>query len=167
MQKRLFFPMLVAFLLFPAGARAQRGGGPPFNGPRGALAFQLSDGEPVSFYLEWSRELDVTDEQRTQLIEIRRKLRLLNAPFMKQLDSLRQYAGVDLSERARLTESDREALKRFEEWARPVTESIRVNNDGARAEIRNVLQPLQLARADSINRANRELRGRRPEERRR
>ena len=93
--------------------------------------------------------------------------RAANDSYMKQLDSLRQYAGVDLSERARLTESDREALKRFEEWARPVTESIRVNNDGARAEIRNALQPLQLARADSINRANRELRGRRPEERRR
>lgn len=167
MQTRLVLPILVATLLLPAGVRAQRGGAPPFDGPRGALAFELSDGEPVSFYLEWSHELDVTDEQRSQLIEIRRKLRLLNAPFMRQLDSLRQYAGVELGERRRLTESDREALKRFEAWARPVTDSIRLNNDGARAEIRNVLLPLQLARADSINRANRELRGRRPGERRR
>ena len=165
MQKRLFLPMLVAALLLPSAADGQRGGGPPFNGPRGALAFQLSDGEPVSFYLEWSHELDVTDDQRSQLIEIRRKLRLLNAPFMKQLDSLRRYAGVDMSERSRITEEDREALKRFEEWARPITDSIRLNNDGARADIRHLLQPLQLARADSINRANRELRGRRPGER--
>ena len=146
--------------VFPNEAQAQRGN-PPFDGPRGARSFQLSDGEPVSFYLEWARELEVTDEQRVQLIEIRRKLRLANAPFMRQLDSLRQYAGVDLGERGRVSERDAESIKRFNEWARPITDSIKMNNDGARADIRNVMQPLQLARADSLFRANRDVRGRR------
>ena len=158
----LLSPFVVALLsAVPRVAIAQRGSAPPFDGPRGALSFQLSDGEPVSFYLEWARELEVTDDQRVQLIEIRRRLRMANAPFMHQLDSLRQYAGVDMSERGRVSEKDAEAMRRFNEWARPVTDSIRFNNDGARADIRRIMQPLQLARADSLFKANRDVRGRR------
>ncbi|MEO7965724.1 MAG: hypothetical protein ABIT38_17580 [Gemmatimonadaceae bacterium] len=158
----IYSSVLVALLAALASqARAQRGS-PPFEGPRGALSFQLSDGEPVSFYLEWARELEVTDDQRVQLIEVRRKLRVANAPFMKQLDSLRQASGLEMNESRRVSEKDAEALKRFNEWARPVTDSIRVNNDGARSDIRTILQPLQLARADSLFKANRDVRGRRP-----
>lgn len=165
MRKPLIIASFVVATLgvaLPAIARAQRGA-PPFDGPRGALSFQLSDGEPVSFYLEWARELEVTDDQRAQLIEVRRKLRVANAPFMRQLDSLRQAAGLEMGERGggRINERDAEALKRFNEWARPVTDSIKFNNDGARSDIRTILQPLQLARADSLFRANRDVRGRR------
>ena len=164
MPKPLFIASFVVAALsaaLPTIAHAQRGA-PPFDGPRGALSFQLSDGEPVSFYLEWARELEVTDDQRAQLIEVRRKLRVANAPFMRQLDSLRQAAGLEMGERGRMNERDAEALKRFNDWARPVTDSIKFNNDGARSDIRTILQPLQLARADSLFRANRDVRGRRP-----
>lgn len=129
---------------------------PPFEGPRGELSFELSDGEPVSFYLEWGRELELTVAQRQQLIEIRRRLRLVNDPFMQRLDSLREAAGVDLTPRRRLTDDDHAALRRFREWSQPTVDTIRVNNDGARAEIRLVLDPGQLARGDSIALAGQE-----------
>lgn len=154
--------LVAALACVPGIANAQRGGAPPYGGPPGSLQFQLSDGDPISFYLEWARELELTDDQRSQLIELRRRLRQTNAPFMRQLDSLRDVAGVQLGERRRVSEEDRAALERFQSLSRPVADSIRMNNDQARSELRNVLQPLQLARADSLNRANRDLRGRRP-----
>lgn len=163
-MRRVIALALAALFVIPAAASAQRGGGaPPFNGPRGALSFELSDGEPVSFYLEWARVLQLSDEQRDGLIEIRRKLRVQNAPFMRQLDSLRESAGVNMVERARLTEEDREALKRFNEWAAPVMDSIRINNDGARREIRALLDERQMTRADSVQRSVRDPRNRRPD----
>lgn len=157
--------LVSTILLLPASALAQRGGAsPPFDGPRGAFAFELSDGEPVSFYLEWGRVLELSDPQKAGLIEIRRKLRLQNAPFMRQLDSLREAAGVNMETRGRLGPRDQEALRRFEVWAAPVTDSIRVNNDGARREIRALLAEPQLIKADSLNREMQEQRrGRRPE----
>ena len=97
---------------------------------------QLSDGEPISFFLEISREIGLNDTQRARLMDMRRRLRAQNAPFMKQLDSLRSLAGVELGETGGLTASDREALERFRVWARPVVDSIRVNNDLAQAEAR-------------------------------
>ena len=144
---------LFAFL-DPTAVLAQRGGGaPPFDGPRGVVSFELSDGEPVSFYLEWSRVLELTEGQKSGLIEIRRKLRLQNAPFMRQLDSLREAAGVNMATRGRLDERDAASLRRFQEWSAPVTDSIRLNNDGARREIRALLAPPQMTRADSLNSA--------------
>jgi len=152
-------------MLLPAAALAQRGGGsPPFDGPRGAFAFELSDGEPVSFYLEWARVLELSERQKSGLIEIRRKLRGQNAPFMRQLDSLRAAAGVNMETRGRMGPRDEEALRRFREWSAPVTDSIRLNNDGARREIRALLDEPQLIKADSLNREMQGPgRGRRPE----
>lgn len=154
--------VMVALLLPFVELAAQRGAGsPPFEGPRGAFSFELSDGEPVSFYLEWSRMLELTEPQKTSLIDIRRRLRLQNAPFMRQLDSLRELAGIDMATRGRLTERDRESFQRFEQLAAPVIDSIRVNNEGARREIRAVLDVRQVARADSVQAELREMRGRR------
>jgi hypothetical protein len=162
-MRRIIALAFAALLGVPVAAAAQRGGGaPPFYGPRGAYSFELSDGEPVSFYLEWSRVLQLSEEQREGLIEVRRKLRVQNAPFMQQLDSLRERAGVNMSERGRLTEEDREALKRFNDWAAPVIDSIRLNNDGARREIRALLDARQMAKADSVQQAMRDPRTRRP-----
>ena len=150
-MRRIATLLVIAGLTsLPFGAVSAQRGAPPFDGPRGTLSFQLSDGEPVSFYLEWSRVLELSDSQKTALIEIRRKLRAQNAPFVHQLDSIRQYAGIDMTERGRLSEADREAFQRFEKWAAPVIDSIRVNNDGARREIRAVLSSPQLSRADSL-----------------
>jgi hypothetical protein len=83
-------------------------------------------------------------------MEIRRRLRQRNAPWTSKMDSLRELAGVDMGERARLTARDREALARFEEWSKPVVDSIRVNNDASRAEARLLLFDDQRRRADSI-----------------
>ena len=166
MRRRVFAAPLIAMLLLVTQvARAQRGSAPPFEGPRGALSFALSDGEPVSFYLEWAKELELSEEQRMRLIEVRRRLRVINAPFMRQLDSLRQYAGVDMQERGRLTERDTEALRRFREWSRPVTDSIRLNNEGAKADIRTILAERQMIKADSLQHAARDPRNRRPGQR--
>jgi hypothetical protein len=84
-----------------------------------------------------------------------------NAPFMQQLDSLRELAGIDMSTRGRISERDRESFQRFQQLAAPVIDSIRVNNDGARREIRGVLDARQAARADSVQAELRDMRGRR------
>jgi hypothetical protein len=69
---------------------------------------------------------------------------------MEQLDSLRELAGVDLGDRNGINQRDAEALRRFNAWARPVIDSIRLNNDAARAEARALLDPDQRTRLDSI-----------------
>lgn len=159
---RSFVLSIVAVAAASTVARAQRGGGaPPFGGPRPEFGFDLSDGEPVSFYLEWGRVLELTPDQKNGLIEIRRRLRLQNAPFMHQLDSLRELSGVDLGSRRRVNEDDREALRRFQLVAAPVMDSIKVNNDGARREIGALLDPRQAAKADSLAQAMRDPRNRR------
>jgi hypothetical protein len=134
----------------PFVVAAQRGGDPSFEGPRGAFSFQLSDGEPISFFLEWSRVLELSDAQREKMMDIRRHLRLQNAAYVKQLDSLRELAGIDMMERGRLTQKDREAFERFARWSKPVADSIRVNNDAARAEAMALLAETQRVRVDSI-----------------
>ncbi len=159
-------PAAFVFAATPLVARAQRGGGaPPFGGPRPEFTFDLTDGEPVSFYLERSRELELTPEQRTGLIDVRRRLRLQNALFMKQLDSLREVAGIDLTARRRVDQEDREAFQRFQTMAAPVIDSIRLNNDGARREIRALLDARQVAKGDSLAKATRDPRNRREGER--
>jgi len=138
----------LAILLISVPASGQRGGRP--EGMRGPITVDLSDGEPISFFLEISRELGLSDAQKTRLMDMRRRLRVQNAPFMKQLDSLRSLAGVELGETGGLSAADREALERFRVWSRPVIDSIRVNNDLARAEVRAMLDQAQRATADSI-----------------
>ena len=64
--------------------------------PNAGLA--LSDGEPISYLLEHSKLLDLTDAQKSSLMDIRRWLRQQTAPFMRQMDSVREYLvsqGVD------------------------------------------------------------------------
>jgi hypothetical protein len=142
---RVFVALTI--LLFAVPVLGQRGRP---EGMRGPMTVDLSDGEPISFFLEISRELELSDAQRARLMDMRRRLRVQNAPFMKQLDSLRGLAGVELGETGGLTASDREALERFRVWSRPVIDSIRVNNDLARAEVRGLLDATQRALADSI-----------------
>jgi hypothetical protein len=48
----------------------------------GADGLAMSDGEPISFVLEHSSELDLSDGQRMGLINIRRRVRSNNEPFM-------------------------------------------------------------------------------------
>lgn len=125
----------------------------------GRVGLYLSDGEPISFLLEYSRFLELTEEQRLQLMDVRRRLRAQTAPFMQQLDSLRELAGLSLQPRRRGSD-DVEALERFQRESRPIVDSISVRNDLARREARLILDSLQLVRLDSLIR--RQARGERP-----
>ncbi|HEX9563639.1 MAG TPA: hypothetical protein VF981_06700 [Gemmatimonadaceae bacterium] len=123
----------------------------PSAGRRGAapLGLAMSDGEPISFVLEHSGILDLTDPQRTALMNIRRVLRRVNAPFMERLDSLRELVGISMEPR-RLGGEDREKLARLDSLAKPIKDSIRVNNDAANLQARSVLDSAQIVRLDSI-----------------
>jgi Spy/CpxP family protein refolding chaperone len=133
---------------------------------RGAgLGFELSDGEPISFFLENSKELGLSDEQKDQLIDIRRRLRRTNAPFMRQLDSLRESLGISLEPRPRLIPGEVEAFQRLQLLSQPIVDSMRVNNQTAQAEARAILRDHQRATLDSLVIAARDSsrgRGRRP-----
>ena len=119
------------------------------RGTTGGLA--MSDGEPVSFVLEHAQLLDLTDEQRTGLMTIRRKLRTANEPFMKQLDSLREVMSISLEPQPRgLNDEDRKRLQRFQQISQPITDSIKVNNDAANLQARGLLDSVQVVRLDSI-----------------
>jgi hypothetical protein len=117
----------------------------------GAGGLAMSDGEPISFMLEHAQVLDLVDSQRTNLMSIRRRLRAANAPHMKQLDSLREMLGISLEPRPRgLTDEDRQKLQRLEELSRPITDSIKVNNDAANLQARAVLDSAQVVSLDSL-----------------
>lgn len=130
---------------------------------RGAPGFTLSDGEPISYLLEHAQFLKLTDEQRDLLIDIRRRLRQQTAPFMRQLDSLREYMGLSLESTRGFDREDMERLERFRRESQPITDSLRVYNDAARGEARLALDSLQLVALDSLVRTEgRGTTGRRP-----
>ncbi len=119
------------------------------RGGRG-YSFQLSDGEPISFFLEYSRELELSDSQKVSLMNIRRRLREQDAPFMQQMDSLRNAMGISLDPTPRLTNDKMEQLRRFQAASKPMADSLKVYNDAARDEARRLLLPDQLVRLDSL-----------------
>lgn len=134
------------------------------RGARG-YTFRLSDGEPISYFLEHSGELELTNSQTMQLMNVRRRLRVQTAPFMQQMDSLRRVMGISLDPTPRLTEDVIEHIRRFQEASKPLTDSIRVLNDAARNEARTILRPGQLVTLDSLlasGRRGRDGRGGRP-----
>jgi hypothetical protein len=157
--RALTWCLVVSF--FVAGvAAAQRGAAPPFEGPRGYVTVDLTDGEPISAFIEAARPLALSAPQLRRLMDIRRVLRGQNKPYMERLDSLRALAGLDLGARERIGRKDEEALQRFNTWARPSIDSIRMNNEVARAEARSLLLPEQRARMDSLLQASRAREGR-------
>jgi len=117
----------------------------------GAGGLAMSDGEPISFVLEHAQVLDLTDEQRSGLMALRRRLRSANELFMRQLDSLRDVMSISLEPRPRgLSEEDRKKLQRFELLSQPITDSIKVNNDAANLQARGLLDSVQVVRLDSL-----------------
>lgn len=130
----------------------------------GAGGLAMSDGEPISFVLEHAQILDLTEEQRSGLMTIRRKLRVANESFMKQLDSLREVMSISLEPRERgLSDEDRKKLQRFEQISQPITDSIKVNNDAANLQARGLLDSVQVVRLDSlVVRERGSIGGRRP-----
>lgn len=153
-MQRSLIVTLALLVTFPVTALAQRGAAPPFEGPRGFYTFDLADGEPISFFLEVSHELGLSENQRRHLMDIRRRLRETNAPFVARLDTLRSLAGIDLGDRNGINRKDTEALERFNRWARPSMDAMRVNNDLARTDARRVLDADQRRRLDSIARGD-------------
>lgn len=134
--------------------------------PRGAYSFELSDGEPISWFLEYSDRLKLTSDQRTSLIAIRRRLRGENDRFMTRLDSVATSVGLTLGERLRMTPDERLALERFNKVTQPTRDSIRANNEIARAEALTLLTSAQQARLDSLITLLQGERGRAPVRRR-
>jgi hypothetical protein len=84
-------------------------------------------------------------------MSLRRRLRATNAPFMRQLDSLRETLGISLEPRQRgLSDEDRKKLQRLEQLSQPITDSIKVNNDAANLQARGLLDSVQVVRLDSL-----------------
>ena len=70
---------------------------------------------------------------------------------MERLDSVAKEVGLTLGEHGgRLTADERLALQRFNKITQPTRDSIKANNDIARAEALTLLNTAQTARLDSI-----------------
>lgn len=161
MRPRLIFPLLAALIVLPVSLPAQSMAPPRLARSEGGL--EMSDGEPISFVLEHAQSLDLSESQRMGLMNIRRRLRATNYPFMRQLDSLRESTGIILGARpGGLNEEDRRKLQRFEQLSRPIADSIKVNNDAASIQGRSLLDSAQVVRLDSIILQDRALRSGRP-----
>jgi hypothetical protein len=145
---RLFSLIAVCLLGLPASISAQAMPAEVRRGV-GAGGLSISDGEPISTLLEWSHILELRSDQRESLMGIRRRLRAANAQHMKQLDSLANFIGLNLEPR-RLTDEDRQKLQRFEALSQPITDSIRMNNDAARIQARQLLDSVQVVKLDSL-----------------
>lgn len=160
---RLSILVLTILLAMPVAASAQL---MPAQVVRrgGANGLAMSDGEPISFILEHAQVLDLVDSQRTNLMVIRRRLRVANESYMKQMDSLRETLGISLEPRERgLSDEDRKKLQRLEQLSQPITDSIRINNDAARLQARSLLDSVQVVRLDSLTvRERGSIGGRRP-----
>jgi hypothetical protein len=116
----------------------------------GGVSFSFVDGEPISFFLEHSRELELRDDQKSSLMEIRRRLRQVNAPYVARYDSLRRALGISLEPRPRMLPGEMDALERLRKLAQPVVDTMRLHNQTAQAEGRLVLEEFQRARLDSL-----------------
>lgn len=116
--------------------------------------------EPISLILEHAGLLDLTDAQRTSLMNLRRVLRRANDPYLARLDSLRELVGISAEPRRGGEDADKQA--RLDSLARPVTDTIRINNSAAGLQARAVLDSAQVARLDSILGAGRGGRRGRP-----
>jgi hypothetical protein len=148
MFQRLAIFLMLPLLTAPLGAQGVQEARGGFTS-----GFLLDDGEPISFLLEHASRLELTDQQRTSLIEIRRRLRRQNDPYMQQLDSIRRLMGISLEPRRRIDGDDRQQVERFEKAAEPITRIIRANNDGAILQARAALDSLQRVTLDSIQKA--------------
>lgn len=123
---------------------------------RGAGAGGSGIDEPISAILEFASLLDLADSQRTQLIDLRRRLRAANAGHLRSLDSLRQALSINTEPGPRgLSEEDRRQLSRYDELGRPFMDSLRVNNEAARASAVLMLDTAQVRKLDSLSAAGR------------
>ncbi len=139
-----------AALIALPGVLAGQGSREPIGFVTRPYSFELSDGEPISWFLEFSEQLKLTPDQKTTLIAIRRRLRSENSPFMERLDSVAASVGLTLGERTRMSPDERQAVERFNRITQPTRDSIKANNDIARAEALTLLNSAQQKRLDSL-----------------
>ena len=142
--------ILALSVVAPAWATARAQAIVQRPGGGGVVIFELSDGEPISYFLEHSRSLELSDSQKVSLMEVRRRLRQTNAPFMHQLDSLRELLGVSLEPRPRISPDERQALQRFQLRSQGIVDSVRANNQAAQQEARTYLSEHQRTVLDSL-----------------
>jgi hypothetical protein len=149
---RLSYLLIAGIIASPLTLLAQVMPSRVISGQRegGSLTFGLSDGEPISTFIEHTRALGLSDEQVATLMDIRRRLRRANAPFMQQMDSLRDVVGLPRETGGRMMQPDVEALQRFQRLSQPMVDSIRSNNQAAQAEARDVLVERQRVMLDSL-----------------
>lgn len=124
--------------------------------------YELSDGEPISYLIEYSRLLELSEEQKTALMDLRRMLRAQTAPFMKQIDSVREQLGVSLEGRRWPADEEGKLRERLTQLTQPFVDSVRVRNDAARLQARGILDERQRLKLDSLvlsGRGGREGRG--------
>ena len=147
-----FVLLFVAFLVAaPAALSAQTMPAEVRREGAGVGGLAISDGEPISFLLENSSTLELKEAQRISLMSIRRRLRAVNAQHVRQLDSLRELVGLTMEPRERgLSEEDRRKLQRFQALSLPITDSIRMNNDAAKIQARELLDSAQVVKLDSL-----------------
>ncbi|MEP7345649.1 MAG: hypothetical protein ABI877_10285 [Gemmatimonadaceae bacterium] len=150
--------LLTALAALPAIASAQTL--PARVVRHGSAGLEITVGEPVSFFIEHSKELELTDAQRDTLMALRRRLRAQNASYTRSLDSLREVVGIDLEPRPRGNDREREKLERFTKLSAPFADSIRVNNDNARGEAWLLLEVGQRNKVDSLVKDDRDARSR-------
>lgn len=116
----------------------------------GGAGYELSDGEPISYLIEHSRLLELSEEQKTALMELRRMLRASTAPFMKQIDSVREQLGFSLEGRRRPADEEAKARDRLTQLTQPFVDSVKVRNDAARLQARGILDERQRIKLDSL-----------------
>lgn len=149
---RLSHLLITGVLALPLTLPAQVMPSRVISGQRegGGSTFGLSDGEPISTFIEHTRAIGLSDQQVTTLMDIRRRLRRANAPFVQQMDSLRDVVGLPRETVGRMMQPDMEALQRFQRLSQPMVDSIRANNQAAQAEAREVLLERQRVMLDSL-----------------
>lgn len=127
---------------------------------RGAGAgYELSDGEPISYLIEHSKLLQLSEEQKASLMDLRRMLRAQTAPFMRQIDSVREQLGIGLEPSRRSRDDESRVQMRLAELTQPFVDSVKVRNDAARLQARGILDERQRVKLDSLVLAERDVPG--------
>lgn len=152
---------LVALVLIPTLASAQRGGGGTAKGTRGdpkadfdAIAgrkggIQLSNRDveemsPIKLLIDKRKDLKLSDDQVKGLKDIESKLKEKNDPSFHALDSLRRAAQPPLHD---ATDDDKSRMISAQRGAGAVVATIRGNYDTALNDALPTLDETQRGRA--------------------
>lgn len=151
-------PALVALILLPAIAGAQRRGGergtkadygaidrdaPP---PMKLTTGDLADISPLKLLVDKRKDLKLTDDQQAKLKELRSTVERTNEPLMAKLDSLR----IVLRPRQKPTEEELVRMAIGREELGPLVKSVRASYDSSVAPAMALLDDAQKATAQGL-----------------